>query len=138
MGWRLYIMHAFFCVISFILGKWLPGIKANNLVYFLYPETRGVPLEEMDKLFGDDIDDDDEDDDDEDDEFGASETSSLVSSLRTGRTGSALPTSRNASPMPARADNSLMGRLNETWNGLVGARPPRRPSRGRYNAIADE
>lgn len=36
-AWRLYPMHAFFCAISFVL------------VYFLYPETRGVPLEEMDK-----------------------------------------------------------------------------------------
>ncbi|KAI0961865.1 hypothetical protein AcW1_000831 [Taiwanofungus camphoratus] len=38
--WRLYPMHGFFCVCSFIL------------VYFLYPETRGVPLEEMDAVFG--------------------------------------------------------------------------------------
>lgn len=39
--WRLYPMHAFFCVLSFIL------------VYFAYPETCGVPLEDMDELFGD-------------------------------------------------------------------------------------
>ncbi|BGP35729.1 hypothetical protein JCM10296v2_007581 [Rhodotorula toruloides] len=39
--WRLYPMHAGFCVFSFIL------------VYFAYPETMGVPLEEMDELFGD-------------------------------------------------------------------------------------
>ncbi|MBW0490340.1 hypothetical protein O181_030055 [Austropuccinia psidii MF-1] len=39
--WRLYPMHAFFCVCSFIL------------VYFAYPETCGVPLEDMDELFGD-------------------------------------------------------------------------------------
>ncbi|GAA5826813.1 hypothetical protein JCM3770_004701 [Rhodotorula araucariae] len=39
--WRLYPMHAGFCVLSFIL------------VYFAYPETMGVPLEEMDELFGD-------------------------------------------------------------------------------------
>ncbi|RDB14660.1 Sugar transporter STL1 [Hypsizygus marmoreus] len=38
--WRLYFMHAFFCVCSFIL------------VYFLYPETKGVPLEDMDAVFG--------------------------------------------------------------------------------------
>ncbi|KAM5530703.1 hypothetical protein V8D89_015627 [Ganoderma adspersum] len=38
--WRLYPMHGFFCVCSFIL------------VYFLYPETKGVPLEEMDAVFG--------------------------------------------------------------------------------------
>jgi len=38
--WRLYPMHGFFCACSFIL------------VYFLYPETMGVPLEEMDAVFG--------------------------------------------------------------------------------------
>ncbi|KAJ3568361.1 hypothetical protein NP233_g5761 [Leucocoprinus birnbaumii] len=38
--WRLYYMHAFFCACSFVL------------VYFLYPETKGVPLEEMDAVFG--------------------------------------------------------------------------------------
>jgi len=41
-AWRLYPMHGFFCVCSFIL------------VYFLYPETMGVPLEEMDVVFGED------------------------------------------------------------------------------------
>lgn len=40
--WRLYPMHGFFCVCSFIV------------VYFLYPETKGVPLEEMDAVFGED------------------------------------------------------------------------------------
>lgn len=40
-GWRLYTMHACFCICSFIV------------VYFGYPETCGVPLEEMDRLFGD-------------------------------------------------------------------------------------
>ncbi|KAI9609506.1 hypothetical protein H4Q26_007463 [Puccinia striiformis f. sp. tritici PST-130] len=39
--WRLYPMHACFCVISFIL------------VYFAYPETCGIALEDMDELFGD-------------------------------------------------------------------------------------
>ncbi|KIY51546.1 general substrate transporter [Fistulina hepatica ATCC 64428] len=39
--WRLYIMHGFFCACSFVL------------VYFWYPETKGVPLEEMDSVFGD-------------------------------------------------------------------------------------
>ncbi|KAJ7487480.1 general substrate transporter [Mycena galericulata] len=38
--WRLYPMHGFFCACSFVL------------VYFLYPETKGVPLEEMDAVFG--------------------------------------------------------------------------------------
>ncbi|PBK75256.1 general substrate transporter [Armillaria solidipes] len=40
--WRLYFMHGFFCACSFVL------------VYFLYPETKGVPLEEMDAVFGED------------------------------------------------------------------------------------
>jgi hypothetical protein len=40
-GWRLYPMHAAFCLGSFVL------------VYLLYPETCGVPLEEMNLLFGD-------------------------------------------------------------------------------------
>jgi sugar porter (SP) family MFS transporter len=39
--WRLYLLHAFFCAVSFIV------------VYFLYPETCGVRLEDMDALFGD-------------------------------------------------------------------------------------
>ncbi|KAF9447011.1 hypothetical protein P691DRAFT_732189 [Macrolepiota fuliginosa MF-IS2] len=38
--WRLYYMHGFYCACSFVL------------VYFLYPETKGVPLEEMDAVFG--------------------------------------------------------------------------------------
>jgi MFS family permease len=33
--WRLYLLHAFFCVISFVV------------VYFCYPETKGVMLEDM-------------------------------------------------------------------------------------------
>lgn len=39
--WRLYLVHAFFCVTSFIV------------VYFIYPETAGIRLEDMDVLFGD-------------------------------------------------------------------------------------
>ncbi|KAN0100527.1 General substrate transporter [Tylopilus felleus] len=39
-AWRLYPMHGFYCACSFVL------------VYFLYPETMGVPLEEMDAVFG--------------------------------------------------------------------------------------
>lgn len=42
MKWRLYPMHGFFCACSFVL------------VYFLYPETMGVALEEMDAVFGED------------------------------------------------------------------------------------
>ncbi|KAL2141732.1 hypothetical protein VTI28DRAFT_2043 [Corynascus sepedonium] len=40
-AWRLYLVHAFFCALSFVV------------VYFLYPETCGVRLEDMDALFGD-------------------------------------------------------------------------------------
>ncbi|KAJ5775957.1 uncharacterized protein N7511_000968 [Penicillium nucicola] len=39
--WRLYLVHAFFCACSFVI------------VYFLYPETSGVRLEDMNILFGD-------------------------------------------------------------------------------------
>ncbi|CAL5872279.1 uncharacterized protein PFLUO_LOCUS6540 [Penicillium psychrofluorescens] len=39
--WRLYLVHAFFCACSFVM------------VYFLYPETSGVRLEDMNLLFGD-------------------------------------------------------------------------------------
>ncbi|KAJ5726506.1 Mitochondrial substrate/solute carrier, partial [Penicillium malachiteum] len=39
--WRLYLVHAFFCACSFVV------------VYFLYPETSGVRLEDMNALFGD-------------------------------------------------------------------------------------
>ncbi|KZF20607.1 MFS monosaccharide transporter [Xylona heveae TC161] len=39
--WRLYLVHAFFCAVSFIV------------VYFIYPETSGVRLEDMSQLFGD-------------------------------------------------------------------------------------
>ncbi|KAJ5584103.1 uncharacterized protein N7459_003903 [Penicillium hispanicum] len=39
--WRLYLVHAFFCACSFVV------------VYFLYPETSGVRLEDMNILFGD-------------------------------------------------------------------------------------
>lgn len=40
-GWRLYLLHAVCCLVSFAV------------VYLCYPETQGVPLEEMDALFGD-------------------------------------------------------------------------------------
>lgn len=39
--WGLYLVHAFWCICSFFL------------VYFFYPETMNVPLEDMDQLFGD-------------------------------------------------------------------------------------
>ncbi|KAF2274174.1 MFS monosaccharide transporter-like protein [Westerdykella ornata] len=39
--WRLYLVHAFFCAISFVI------------VYFVYPETANVRLEDMNSIFGD-------------------------------------------------------------------------------------
>ncbi|KAB8338927.1 hypothetical protein FH972_021867 [Carpinus fangiana] len=39
--WRLYLVHAFFCAVSFVV------------VYFIYPETANVRLEDMNALFGD-------------------------------------------------------------------------------------
>ncbi|KAI5467010.1 hypothetical protein BGZ63DRAFT_398625 [Mariannaea sp. PMI_226] len=39
--WRMYLVHAFFCVASFVI------------VYFIYPETCGIRLEDMDSIFGD-------------------------------------------------------------------------------------
>lgn len=55
--WRLYPMHGFFCVCSFILVYFckLPLLLSSlvpNLFHTVYPETMGVPLEEMDAVFG--------------------------------------------------------------------------------------
>ncbi|KAF2264258.1 MFS monosaccharide transporter-like protein [Lojkania enalia] len=40
-AWRLYLIHAFFCAASFVV------------VWFIYPETANVRLEDMNSLFGD-------------------------------------------------------------------------------------
>jgi len=74
--WRLYYMHATFCVCSCVLGEYLRSGKCkmkmlmqrmkcisvcslssccwllNEVGYLVYPETKGVPLEEMDAVFG--------------------------------------------------------------------------------------
>lgn len=61
-GWRLYLIHAFWCAVSFVVGKfprfWIlhtasQYLTRGILVYFIYPETRGIRLEEMHVLFGD-------------------------------------------------------------------------------------
>lgn len=39
--YKVYLIHAFFCALSFVV------------VYFTYPETKGLALEEMDTLFDD-------------------------------------------------------------------------------------
>ncbi|ODQ53214.1 general substrate transporter [Saitoella complicata NRRL Y-17804] len=46
--WKLYLIHAASCAVSFAV------------VWFFYPETKGVALEEMDVLFGDTVQDDEE------------------------------------------------------------------------------
>jgi hypothetical protein len=60
--WRLYLVHAFFCAVSFVLGKssqpspYLARkavLTITRAVYFLYPETANVRLEDMNALFGD-------------------------------------------------------------------------------------
>ncbi len=59
--WRLYLVHAFFCAVSFVLGTFpplTPSLPPRHAltcsqVYFLYPETANVRLEDMDQLFGD-------------------------------------------------------------------------------------
>jgi hypothetical protein len=74
-GWRLYLMHGFYCICSFIVG--MLGVCHQSIPYAyssyfqcisvssrdfdidinpdcmtVYPETKGVPLEEMDAVFG--------------------------------------------------------------------------------------
>jgi hypothetical protein len=73
--WRLYPMHAMFCLCSLVLGKPAFFLDAtvvdsnhslvffrksrhiifrwgNSLLILVYPETKGIPLEEMDVVFG--------------------------------------------------------------------------------------
>nr|XP_018259860.1 uncharacterized protein I303_07932 [Kwoniella dejecticola CBS 10117]OBR82018.1 hypothetical protein I303_07932 [Kwoniella dejecticola CBS 10117] len=125
-GWRLYPMHAFFCALSFVL------------VYFLYPETRGVPLEEMNLLFQDEPELDDEDDEDGsdngDDEEGSgsgSETSSLMEggSRRRYSDGSTLPMTNKAQ---TEGQPGFFGKIMNVFGG----NSRRRGSvRGEYNAV---
>jgi len=86
-GFRLYLIHAFFCANSLLL------------VYFTYPETMGVPLEEMDEVFGEDAGSDDEDEDEN------SETLSLVRGAST-HSYTSPSESRNESPTQ---DTSKLG-----------------------------
>lgn len=51
-------MHGFFCVCSFVVVYFCKyrshytGVPRSNLSPKVYPETMGVPLEEMDAVFG--------------------------------------------------------------------------------------
>jgi len=57
--WRLYLIHAFFCAVSFVIGESrVQSCKQSDMltfsiVYFIYPETANVRLEDMNSLFGD-------------------------------------------------------------------------------------
>jgi len=96
--WRLYPMHGFFCVLSFIV------------VYFLYPETKGVPLEEMDAVFGEEVLD-------EGSIYEQSETMSLMHGT--------LPTSSQAIPRipPGHGSGSWFSRVFNVGRGRSGYRP---------------
>jgi len=94
-AWRLYPMHAFFCATSVIV------------VYFLYPETKGVPLEEMDAVFGEESAQADSDPN--------SETSSLVSHNRTDRA------TRAPSPEPEEEPNyKPPAKQSSLWDRILG------------------
>ncbi|KAI0361296.1 general substrate transporter [Trametes cingulata] len=96
--WRLYPMHGFFCVCSFIL------------VYFLYPETKGVPLEEMDAVFG-------EEELEERLEDEESERASLVSRQSS--------RSRRSARLPGAAGQGLVSRLLGRTDGRASYEPIR-------------
>jgi len=101
--WRLYPMHGFFCACSFIL------------VYFLYPETKGVPLEEMDRVFGEELNEPDEE----------SETASLVRSAGSSIHRTATPRSNS---IPKGNDTSPL------WSRVFRARG--RNNTARYEPLA--
>ncbi|KAG9096460.1 hypothetical protein FS749_008422 [Ceratobasidium sp. UAMH 11750] len=103
--WRLYPMHAFFCLCSLIL------------VYFLYPETKGIPLEEMDVVFGEERITGDDDDD--------SETSSLVR----GRPRSYDSPAGSRRSSPARPASSNKGWFKNVFGGA---------GRQKYQAVPSE
>ncbi|KAK4702068.1 hypothetical protein P7C70_g4158, partial [Phenoliferia sp. Uapishka_3] len=94
--WKLYPMHAGFCLCSFVV------------VYFAYPETMGIPLEEMDLLFGDSSHHD-------------LETASLIrASARSGATDPPSLHKRASQSRPKPPSPSL----GATVKGWFGARPP--------------
>jgi len=96
--WRLYPMHGLFCVLSFIV------------VYFLYPETKGVPLEEMDAVFGEEVLD---------------ERSIYEQSERTSLMYGALPTSSQAIPRipPGHGNGGWFSQVLNFGRGRSGYRP---------------
>ncbi|KZT57064.1 general substrate transporter [Calocera cornea HHB12733] len=113
--WRLYPMHAFFCAASVIT------------VYFLYPETKGVPLEEMDAVFGEGKHYSHELAQAESDPN--SETSSLVSHNRTDRATRAPSPDREEEPTYKAPETSA--KPTSLWDRILG--------RGaQYQAVSEE
>ncbi|KZO96244.1 general substrate transporter [Calocera viscosa TUFC12733] len=106
--WRLYPMHAFFCACSVIL------------VYFLYPETKGVPLEEMDAVFGEESAQNASDPN--------SETSSLVSHNRTDRATRAPSPDPEEEPIYKAPETAKPTSL---WDRILGRG-------GQYQAVGDD
>lgn len=124
--WRLYPMHAFFCLCSLIF------------VYFAYPETMGVPLEEMETLFGDEpgpIPQKDDEVDEENqplNEGRISNDEEGYSSRPSRRSISSHPRFMNEEELTARQAAIKVARLerkNQTW-GFLGRGPSSSNSRG--------
>lgn len=97
--------------------------KAHTIVY---PETKGVLLEDMDQLFGDEPIEDDDDGDDDGDEADDSGSES------------SLPIARKPSPSPGRrrAPSGIFARLGDSLAGVFGQK--RTGARGEYNAVDGE
>lgn len=100
-GYRLYAMHGCFCLFSLVL------------VYFTYPETKGVALEEMEAVFGDAEprvieDDSDDDDDDEEEDRGRSVAAARPINITDASRSSSGP-SRSARASEDAADEAEMG-----------------------------
>jgi len=93
--WRLYPLHGFFCVCSFIV------------VYFLYPETKGVPLEEMDEVFCEEERAEDEDEEEEESERALLRRHSVLTSYM------ATDSRKPPESMPERG---LLGWLRRPWS----------------------
>lgn len=97
--WRLYPMHGFFCLCSLVL------------VFFLYPETKGIALEDMDAVFGEVLDSTDD-----------NEAASLI-------TGQRSPTRKKA----VVSDD----RFRTWWNRLLG-RSPRRTEYTPVDSVSED
>lgn len=122
--WRLYLVHAFFCAVSFILGTLSPspsftsiGSAELRLVWFLYPETSGVRLEDMDQLFGDATT-----------AMPTPAQDAEVESLMSGRTRIPSLDIRRGRPSPFDADSAIPGLDIDPPDATVENSKPQRPT----------